>query len=170
MRLSIGDIIRAETSDFIYKATGINVWKCTPTEKEYIRPLLAWYGDVKRKQTNGMHFIDQLDDITKQSMDRNIDYVVVTDIRFDEFEFDETDWIKYNNGILVHLQRKLPDGSILQPPNELERVNDPKLRDRADYKITWNTFLDSGHFKDDVDNTIKLSGLLLQKQTQTHHN
>lgn len=141
-RLSIADIIRKELDDFIYWNTGINIWNCSPKEKESIRPLMAWYGDFKRKQTEGHYFLHQLDnEIYALSSRELIDAVVITDIRFKEFEIDESDWIKKYSGTLIHIQRKLPNGELVMPVNDLEKLNDPILQNLADWKICWDTFI-----------------------------
>jgi hypothetical protein len=140
VRLSIADIIRTELEKFVYDNTGIIIWDCSPKEKESIRPLMAWYGDFKRKQTEGQYFLDKLDQEI-YTWYRNTDVIVITDIRFKEFEFDEPDWIKKYNGTLVHIQRMEPNGIFIKPANELEKKNDPILKQIANVKITWNTFL-----------------------------
>jgi len=142
-RLSVADIIREDISEFLYKQTGIDIFTCTPQEKEQVRPLLAWYGDFMRKRTKGMYFLQQLDSILDI---HKTDYAVLTDLRFKEFEFDEPDWIRSKDGIVIHITRVLPDGTYAQPANELERVNDPKVHAIADHRVSWNTILPDVEF------------------------
>jgi hypothetical protein len=167
-RVSIGDLIRQDLKDFILTHTGINVWRATPEEKEQIRPLLAWYGDIKRKQTRGMYFLNQVFALLPQFKD--VDYVVITDVRFKEFEFDEPDWIQELNGKVIHIQRKLPDGTYAQPANNLEKENDPKVRDAADMTVSWPTLLPTEDLIQSVSEIVKKLAPLSPKQIQTFRN
>jgi hypothetical protein len=168
-RVSVGDIIRNDLNDFILKHTGISVWNASPQEKEQIRPLLAWYGDIKRKQTKGMYFLDQIFALVS-SQHKDVDYAVLTDIRFKEFPFDEPDWIHNLNGKVIHIQRQLPDGTYAQPANDLERVNDPKVRDAADMTISWPTLLPTDDLIQSVAEIVKKLEPLSPKLTQTFRN
>lgn len=169
-RLSVADIIRRQLDTFIFKETGINVLNCTPEEKEIVRPLLAWYGDVKRKQTQGRFFIDQIEAMLNLDNIKNADYLVITDIRFKEFTFDEPDWIHSKMGKVIHLTRILKDNTAAQPANELERINDPKMNDIADIRLGWPTLLPADNFDELVARQVKTLVPLWMIATQTNRN
>lgn len=177
-RLSVGDIIRAKLCDFIFNETGITVWSCTPQEKELIRPILAWYGDVKRKQSQGRFFLDRIEEMCEMDSVKKCDYAVITDVRFKEFLFDEPDWIHSKSGTLIHIKRIIDnpnsfsptDGYSFAPPaNDLERDNDPKVLEHSDIKVIWPTFLPSENFDERVVQYVKNLEPLSLKPTQTIH-
>jgi len=139
-RLSIADFIRIELADFIINHTGISVWNSTPEEKEIYRPLMVWYGNIKRQQTQGKYFLDRLQEqLHTRSVYVNSDYCVITDIRFKEFVFDEPDWVKSKGGTMIHLRRLDDTCTSIPPNNELESKNDPILYQLSDISITWPT-------------------------------
>jgi hypothetical protein len=139
-RLSVGDIIRKDVADFVFEATGIDVFDCTDEEKEITRPVLVWYGNVKRKQTQGRYFIDLLEEKRKEyAVLTDVDVLAVTDVRFCEYQYDEVHWIK-ENGFLIHLTRVLPDGRMLPPNNILESTNNELLKNAATYALHLPTF------------------------------
>lgn len=168
-RLSLGDQIRHDLADFCIDTTGINIFNPTSEEKEFIRPLMAWYGDAKRKLTKGRYFIDKVQVKIDSGYYSHADYGVVTDIRFKEFEWDEPEWIKKEGGILIHIQRQLPDGSYTQPANDLERLNDPKLRNCADMTMSWPTLINTDNILDPLANVIRRLDPLSSDSSQKHH-
>lgn len=155
-KLSIGDIIRTDVAPFIQQNFGVDIFTCSDAQKEAFRPLLAWYGNIRRQHTNGMYFIVKLDDVIRTFKDK-VDVFVVPDIRFKEYPFDETDWVTTtNHGILVHLTRILPNGEQLLPPNDFERLNDPRVRAKSTHVIQWPTFSD----KSEITKFVKELGIL----------
>lgn len=174
-RFSVGDEIRHDLYHFIWDNFRKDVNALTPEEKEQFRPLLAWYGDIRRKQSNGQYFIRKFEDTINQYND--MDYtIVITDIRFKEFEFDEPDFIKKYGGTLFHLTRILPDGTEAQPANDLERLNDPKVKAIADRRIIWPTIenvmqeVSSPRFNQQIARLVKTLVPQQQTSTQTDHN
>ena len=166
IRISVGDIIREECAEFIKATTGIDPSNCTDKEKEIIRPILVGYGITKRKQTDGGYFVDKLqkkmDYISSQpSFNFAVNYFVITDIRFAEYDYDEPEWVKDINGVLVHIKRILKwvedvknetrTPIYLSAPNKTEEENDPKLCARADFRVEWETRNDEQMFRDTVD-------------------
>ena len=78
--------------------------------------------------------------------------VVITDIRYDEYLNDEVSWLKEEvGGFLVHIEKFFNDGKdirFVQPINEDESINNPKLRKKADFVLTWPNDLNEDKAKD----------------------
>ena len=133
--------LKNDCRDFVKDKLGIDVFTEKTEEKNIIRPLLVWYGGVKRKQSNGTYWTSLL----KSRMDNDpSDVVLVSDIRYCEYEKDEVQWIKDElSGKLIHIRRYkylfLGNNTKVytKPPNVDEELNDPKLQDFADYKLEW---------------------------------
>jgi hypothetical protein len=51
--------------------------------------------------------------------------------------------LKSHDGILIHISRKLDDGSVIPPANVEEKSNDNKLKAVADMSISWDTCQDA---------------------------
>lgn len=168
IRISIGDIIRHDCQKFILDTTGINVNHCSDTEKEIIRPILVGYGITKRKQTQGKYFREKLEDMmavisSGSEFNPDVNYFVMTDVRFAEYDYDEPDWVRDNKGLLIHVSRIMgwkphplyesysPDPVYLKAPNDVEAENDPKLRAAADYRVEWENRNDIAMFEEHVN-------------------
>lgn len=161
-RESIADIIRHDLVKFIHQHTGIDVFRCTPEEKEQVRPLLAWYGDIKRKRAGALYFLEQIEKrvLAEQEKYASVngkgpDFIVITDSRFKEFQYDEPEWIHDRGGKIIHIERVLPDGRIAQPANELERINDPRIKAKSDLQVKWNTLIPTITLDEEIAQEIK---------------
>ena len=74
--------------------------------------------------------------------------VFITDIRYEFYVEDECSWLQYKQcGKLVHITRFKYDTSSKRkkkiydvPPNEHEAINNPKVKDRADYSFEWEDY------------------------------
>ena len=52
---SLAHQLKVDCELFIKDKLGLNVWSDISEEKEMFRPLLVWYGDIKRKQSEGRY-------------------------------------------------------------------------------------------------------------------
>ena len=139
---AFADALKQDCYDFCQEKLGISSFTQVPAEKLVIRPLLVWYGDAKRKQTNGRYWVDIIDRKVRAS---TADFCLVTDVRYDFYPRDEINWVKDDCcGIVVHVSRRLwnKDGVLgwefVPPANDHERENDPKVKAKADFVIEWN--------------------------------
>lgn len=133
--------LKNDCDEFLYKKCDLNVWTDLTEDKTQFREFLVWYGDLKRKQTNGRYWIDKLD---RRISTYGGDVAIVTDVRYDHYDKDEVHWIKEEKqGLLIHLKRfKRDDTNLLQytkPANTHESTNDISLYEKADINITWET-------------------------------
>jgi len=144
--IALANPLKKMCADFCREQLNLDVWTTEPSEKTLIRPLLVWFGDVKRKLTNGRFWIDLADKKIKEiEASGEYDYIIITDVRFQEYEKDELYWIlRELNAPLVHITQMFdtPRGKAkLLPPNEHEARNDPYLNQMANYRIVWDRII-----------------------------
>jgi hypothetical protein len=141
-RLAFADDLKKELNPFTIEKFKIDLTKCTNEEKEVIRPLMVSYGKCRRSQTEGKYWTSLLDMKIKNFNKQNI-IPIITDVRYIEYKEDEYSWLKNNNGILIHISRKLDNGNLVQPANIEEKANDNKLKAVADFSVCWETCQDT---------------------------
>jgi hypothetical protein len=151
--------LKMDCRNFIRDKFNINVFTENTDEKKIFRDMLVWYGDAKRKQSNGRYWIDKLNTRIGSEFECGtppIDVAIVSDIRYDFYENDEVDYIrKEKNGIFIHISKYTygfpTDGRVVKvggqtvantkiftdPANSHEALNDPKLQKKADYLLQW---------------------------------
>ncbi len=155
-RFALADSLKDEINPYLKEQFGISAWTKSPEEKKLIRPSLVAHGFVRRQQTQGKYWTKQIEGPLLEAMSKGI-VPVVTDIRYAEYDEDEVYWIRNFGGKLAYITRyevkstqdtwpvienvtKFHDQKIfVQPPNEDERRNDPKLRAQANCIIEWDT-------------------------------
>lgn len=140
-RIALADELKKELDEFVDKKFKININKCDGQEKEMIRPLMVAYGKCRRTQTEGKYWTSLIENKIKELKKEKI-LPIITDIRYIEYKDDEYSWLKNHNGILIHVSRKLDDGTHIPPANIEEKSNDNKLKAVADYCICWETCQD----------------------------
>ena len=145
-KVSIADALKKEMAPWCGEHYGIDLLNCTRPEKEILRPFLVFHGNLKRSLTDGRHWIDMLDKQIKAGQAQGYlnegTTLVITDVRYDEYDNDEVDWIKKElGGTLIHLSQywyEHPGHRSWRPPaNNAEKENDPRLKAKADYIIEW---------------------------------
>lgn len=142
-RLSFADELKAEVHDFLINSTGISPFTDDDSKKSIIRPFLIGYGTTKRLQTNGKYWLDKVKNkITDLESFGLIDVVIVTDVRFDESESDETEFAR-KNGMLLYIERVTDDGLIVPPASHGEAQNNPKIKEKAFKNILWGSGIDA---------------------------
>lgn len=138
-RVAFADPLKSDIDDFLIKHLGISAFTPIPEEKTLIRPMLVWYGDVQRKRTNGRYWID----LAKKTIEEtNYDYYIVTDVRYDVYDKDELYFLKNEvNGVLCHINKYVVNSNnekeFVQPPNEHEAVNNPKIKAASHHIVEW---------------------------------
>ena len=128
-RKSFADAIKRDVGPLCLQKIGINPYTTNTEEKSIIRPLLVAYGtDIMRKLDEDW-WIERLDEDLEVCRELNIT-PIITDVRYP----NEITWLKEKlNGVLVHVTKY---GT--KPPNKEEKINNPILKDSADYKIRWH--------------------------------
>lgn len=153
-RLAFADNLKYELNDFTKEKFDIDLFKCNPIEKELVRPLMVSYGKCRRAQTDGKYWTSLLEPKIKNLSEMNI-VPIITDVRYIEYKEDEYSWLKSRNGLLIHISRRLDDGSIVAPANIEEKANDNKLKAVADITISWETCQDVNFLYDLMQKQLK---------------
>ncbi|REK60368.1 MAG: hypothetical protein DWQ49_06045 [Bacteroidetes bacterium] len=151
--LALADPLKRDIDGFCWSNFGISAFTDKTEEKDVIRDLMVGFGNGKRKISEGKYFTRLAESRINSCY---ADVAIVTDIRFDEYEEDEVFWVKQKmNGVLTHVARfdfavveeneegqmeGLNQRTFVEPANETERINDPKIRDAADFSFNWPTF------------------------------
>lgn len=156
---SIAEKLKEECFDFIYNKYAININNCSWEEKNSVRKILVAHGEIRRNRSRGSYFFEKL---TQDIIEAKKKYktIIITDVRFAEYEYDEVQWIRDSlDGYLVHISKFSIDESIglmeVHPPaNSSEQENDPKLVSLCDYEIEWENL---SYIKDDREKEKRLS-------------
>jgi len=134
--LSIANNLKKELSSASKDLYGIDSFNCTREEKDLIRPFLVAHGEIKRKLSNGRHWVDQ---VTSELAPEKIN--IITDVRFNEYEKDEVYWVKNEiNAVLIHISQFTEKNNkriFLQPANQAEAKNDPLVKKEAHFVLNW---------------------------------
>lgn len=165
-KMALADELKHDLRDFIYEKMGMDVYTQITSEKDIIRPLLVGYGDSMRKRTQGRYWIEKVNQRIKED---DSDVIIVTDVRFDEFENDEINWMKNElDGTVIHVSKynviyKVTGESVKSftpPANDHEARNDPRLKEKADLVIEWEhqtgDIINSPYLNNIVSNTLNI--------------
>jgi len=145
-RISLADKLKQECSPAMKEMFGIDPINCSREEKDIIRNYLVFYAKVKRIQSKGKHWTGIVEKIIKQDKidpSKNKIYCI-PDIRHAFYAEDEAQWIKKNNGILVHVKKYKIESvspykiSYSQPINDEEDFNNPIVEKFADFILEMN--------------------------------
>lgn len=136
--------LKKDCAEFVNSKLGLDVFTENTENKNIFRPLLVWYAHVKRTQSMGRYWIEQLNNTIKNDNNMDSDIILISDIRFAEYPKDEIFWLRHElNGKLIHISKFSYDVNnnkiFNKPPNETERLNDPKIKKDADYLIEWES-------------------------------
>ncbi len=134
-RFALADELKADLDDFLINKFGISAFTTNTKEKKIIRSILVAYGKAHRIKSNGSYWTSKLEPGINKALSEGI-VPIVTDLRYAEYEFDEVHWFRETlGGFLVHLSRYDHEGKAIQPPNEDERINNPKVLKLSDFAL-----------------------------------
>ena len=141
-RLALADNLKHDLKDFLYEKFNLDVFNMSQENKELIRDLLVVYGKIKRQQTAGKYWTNLLNKEVEKALEE-YDIVFITDVRYAYYQEDELSWIKkFKNNMLIHISRFDESNKIIPPRNLEEQLNDPILKENANYKLAWHTSQD----------------------------
>ncbi len=161
-RYSLADSLKKEVSEFTKEQYDIDATNCSRSEKDLIRPILVAHGTIKRDRSNGRHWIEKINKkINKNNLTNSV--VVITDIRYDDYSEDEVHWLKNElGGYLVHItlfdEVQRLNGLFKKYKtaiNEEEARNNPKLAEKADFKIEWKREKDRNLLNQHIENFLE---------------
>jgi hypothetical protein len=137
-KYSFADQMKKDVAPFLKEKCGVDVWTNDTELKTDFRDFLVWYGTTWWRKREPDRWIKRVE---LQVGANNADVVFVSDVRYP----DEADWIhSYGKGWLIHIAsyKSITDGlnrgrEFDNAPNEQERINDPILENKANYKLEW---------------------------------
>jgi len=151
--LAIASSLKNEVREWCLDHYGVDSLGSDREEKEKIRSFLVFHGTMKRRSSNGRHWIKLANAVVDSIRSNNTyDYLFISDVRYNDYPNDEVHWIKEElGGTLVHVsqyewgevldKKNWPktkiDKVFLPPANEEEKRNDPKVERASDYKLRW---------------------------------
>jgi len=144
-RFSFADELKKDLDSFIQDKFGFSAMTEISEEKNKIRPLMVEYGKIRRKESKGRHWIDQIRPKLLAESGAHVRFI--TDLRFAEFGAgDELGFVHEIGGKVIHIERIegktwLGDWWPKEPANDEERKNDPIIKRAADVKFSWWDFM-----------------------------
>ena len=127
--LSFADQIKWQVKDICNDKYGISPYTENTEEKKIVRDILVCHGETMKKLHGETIWADLIIDKIKKNKEKI--FPIITDVRFDY----EVKSIKDNGGMVVHI-KKIGN----QPPNDIEKLNDPLVRNAANLKHTWSEY------------------------------
>ena len=132
--------LKNDIDDFCLSKIGVSAFTEDTSLKSKIRPMLISYGQVQRTASNGTYWFNKLKPEIDQFLQNGGDVAIISDLRFKEYEFDETDFIKsYENNAIVTISRIMENGILNTAAHESELENLPRISKIADFELTWTT-------------------------------
>ena len=106
--VSFANHIRQEVGVFVQEQFGISAWTEENSEKEIIRHFLRGYG-MSRRSSDNLYFVKALEKQI-QTVYASSNVIIVSDLRFAQFEQDELSWLKSKrNNLHIHICRYKKD-------------------------------------------------------------
>jgi hypothetical protein len=137
---SFAHALKSDLKEFCNEKFQIDSFSEDTEEKSKIRPLLISYGECQRKISNGTYWWSKVQkDIADFFISSDSPQVaIVSDLRFKEYPFDESDFIKdYQNNFTFFVERIQEDGSLVMPVHISEEENLPRIKEGADHVLRW---------------------------------
>lgn len=135
--LAFATELRFEVYETLMKKHGISSFTQDPKQKSIIRPELIAHGKQRRAERTDYWASKVMEKIDR--LEGQYDIVLIEDVRFASSESDEVAAIHKRGGLVVYVERLLPDDSVLPPNNPEEEKHDPALRMASDYMVSWPT-------------------------------
>lgn len=129
-RIAFADELKRSVQTLCKDLYNIDVWTEDLVLKEKIRPTLVCVGNTARSLNENV-WVDKVRPLVFDAH-KGGSIPCITDCRFpNEGNFIQIEF----NGMLVYVDRILPDGSLQPPANESEALNSPIMKSRADICI-----------------------------------
>lgn len=123
VRYAFADELKMEVRNFCISQYDINPFNLSPKDKELIRPLLIFHGNIMRHFDEDYWLKKVIDKIERNEPD----IAIITDVRYE----NEARWVK-KNGALFHIEKT---GQKIK--DKFEAKNIPVLKKMALDKIVW---------------------------------
>lgn len=121
--VSLACCLKKDLRYLIKKNFGIDSFTENTEEKNIIRPILVAYGEAMKQKYGDKIWLEKC--IAQRDLSK---FTIISDVRFDF----EAEFVTNLGGSIVHLT-KLGN----EVPNEIEAINDPKVRSLSTIQHTW---------------------------------
>lgn len=130
--VSFANALKNELDPFLKQSLGISAFTENNKEKEIIRPILVAYGETCRNNIDKDYWINKIKDRVSSCSSNKV-VVIIPDVRYE----NEARWIKGIGGYVIHITR-----IGTKPANFQEKVNNPIVKNAANFCMRWKTFSD----------------------------
>ena len=152
-QFSFAEQLKREVAPFLNAQCGVDVYTPDSELKKDFRDFLVWYGTTWWRKRDPERWIRAVDVQMIHDGDY-LDVALVSDVRYP----NEGEWVHGWHGFLVHVAAYRIDITryerggewitehvftdtlnkvFFDAPNEQERINDPIVKDMADYRLEW---------------------------------
>lgn len=129
-RVAFADSLKNATKDLCWDLLKIDVWTEDLKEKEVIRPILVCVGNTARARNENV-WVDKVRPLISEIRQKG-QIACVTDARFkNEATFIQDEL----QGLMVYVDRVLPDGTLQPPANQSEAENSPIMKSLANVHV-----------------------------------
>lgn len=144
-KFSFANALKKEVAPFLNEKCGVDVWSDDSELKADFRDFLVWYGTTWWRKRDPNRWI-RLVDIELNKQKNDFDIAFVTDVRYP----NEAEWVHSRQGFFYHIasynliENTNPIYSkyskvFKNPPNEQEKINDPLIKQIANYRVEWES-------------------------------
>ena len=136
-RVAFADELKKSTAPLIKSIHNIDIFNCTPEQKEIARPILISVGCWARDNISENYWVDKTIEQIKKNEEQKYD-TIIPDFRFPSEIIRLKEVFGDKKVLGVKIVRT--DSDYIPPQKELE--NSPLLDKFIDYTINWKTELD----------------------------
>ena len=163
--LSFAHALKSDMDDFCKSKIGISSFSEDTELKSKIRPILIAYGACQRQISGGRYWLDKLKPEVDNFLSEQGDVVIIPDLRFKEYNFDEYDFVKsYRNNIILTVAKILENGKQNPPAHESESKNFPFFLENSDHNLVWDSSSDEEYLSEKTAECLNLIDSKLNKQ------
>jgi len=149
-RFALADELKQSLQQKIKEELNIDIFNCTPEEKEIARPILVEYNG--RQESKGTIWTSRLN--TKLREEKYAEIAIIPDIRYYEYHNDEVPWVLNElHGTLIHIAKySIKEGrkTWRDYVNKDEELNDPKVKSASDFAFCWPSISQGDPFTEDI--------------------
>jgi hypothetical protein len=155
--LSFAFSLKADIDTFCLSKINISAFTEETDLKSKIRPILIAYGACQRSISNGTYWLEKIKPEIDMFFNNGGDVVIVPDLRFKEYSFDEYDFIRsYESNLVLTISKTNADGTQNEPAHESESRNFPFFLQNSDLNVNWNSSSDPVYLNSKIDDCIQL--------------
>jgi len=155
--LSFAFSLKADIDTFCLSKINISAFTEETDLKSKIRPILIAYGACQRSISNGTYWLEKIKPEIDMFFNNGGNVVIVPDLRFKEYLFDEYDFIRsYESNLVLTISKTNADGTQNEPAHESESRNFPFFLQNSDLNVNWNSSSDPVYLNSKIDDCIQL--------------